>query len=216
LFEDSTLETARLDVPDARTQVFPEPVTGNGIGGERMDTERSESETRRLLLGTAHGTIEGAIAVGQQVRTLDYLNRGSLKFVPLRAAKATPPFPALQGGAVSVNIATILWVTEVQAMRPGGLSKVKPQLNRCAVRFCFPDCEALGFLHTPPQGDPFARLNQDRGAFLALTSVSLVGAEAEMTVEFLAVNSLHVLTAEIIAQDDTVLEGTSVFEEAGS
>jgi hypothetical protein len=160
--------------------------------------------------------IEGNLAIGQQVRTLDYLNRGSLRFMPLRAAKSISPFPALQGDAVSLNMAPILWVTEMQAMRPGGLSKAKPHLNRCAVRFCLPGCEALGFLHTPAQGDPFARLNQDRGAFLALTSVSLIGADTEMTVEFLAVNSLHVLAAEIIAQDDAELEGTSVFEEAGS
>jgi hypothetical protein len=181
-----------------------------------MDTGRNDPETRRILIGTLQGTVEGTIGVGQQVRTLDYLNRSSMRFLPLRAARSAPPFPALQGDAVSVNVATILWVTEIQAMRPGGLAKAKPHLNRCAVRLCLPSCEALGFMHTPAQGDPFARLNQDRGAFLALTSVSLVGAEDEMTVEFLAVNSQHVLTAEIIGHDEAEIEGTSVFEETGS
>jgi len=181
-----------------------------------VDTGRSASEARRLLIGTLHGTLEGNLAVDQQVRTLDYLNRGSTRFMPLRAAKSISPFPPLQVDAVRVNMATILWVTELQEMRPSGLSKVRPQLNRCAVRFCLPDCEAVGFLHTPPQGDPFARLNQDRGAFLALTSVSLIGADTEMTVEFLAVNSHHVISAELIAHDDTAVEGESMFEEAGS
>ena len=181
-----------------------------------MDKGHSDSEARRLLVGTLHGAVEGNLAVGQLVRTLDYLNRGSMRFMPLRVAKSISPFPPLQGDAVSVNMATILWVAELTAMRPGGISKVKPQLNRCAVRFCLPECEAVGFLHTPPQGDPFARLNQDRGAFLALTSVSLIGTNTEMTVEFLAVNSHHVLSAELIAQDDVVVEGASLFEEAGS
>jgi hypothetical protein len=181
-----------------------------------VDTGRSASEARRLLIGTLHGSVEGNLAVDQQVRTLDYLNRGAMRFMPLRGAKSINPFPPLQGDAVRLNMSTILWVTELQATRPSGSSKAKPQLNRCAVRFCLPECEALGFLHTPPQGDPFARLNQDRGAFLALTSVSLISADTEITVEFLAINSHHVISAELIAQDDAAFEGESMFEEAGS
>jgi hypothetical protein len=159
--------------------------------------------------------IEGSLAVGHQVRTLDYLNRGTTRFMPLHDAKSTHPFPQLQGSDVSLNLATIVWATEVQPMRPSGLAKGKPQLNRCAVRFCFPGCEASGFLHTPAQGDPLARLNQDRGVFIALTSVSVIGVDAEMTFEFLAVNSHHVISAEVIGKDDTALEGASLFEEAG-
>lgn len=181
-----------------------------------MEKGHSASEARRLLIGTLHGAVEGILSVGQQVRTLDYLNRGTTRFIPLHGAKSIRPFLTLQGNAVSVNIAMVLWVTELKVTRPGGLSKVKPQLNRCAVRFCLPTCEASGFLHTPLQGDPFARLNQDRGAFLALTSASLIGADTEMTFEFLAVNSQHVVSAEIIAQDDTTLEGASMFEEVSS
>ena len=178
-----------------------------------METGRIESETRRLLLGTVHGLIEGSIAVGPQVRTLDYLNRAATRFLMLRGVKSLSANPLFQSESVCVSMATILWVSEVEAMRRSGLLPARPGFNRCAVRMCFADFEALGYLHAPAQGDPFARLNQDRGAFIALTSASVIGPETEISAAFLALNSLNVFTAELVAQDDAALEGTSLFEQ---
>jgi hypothetical protein len=182
-----------------------------------MDSGHEAPVSRRVLVATTLGTIEGDVAVGPQLRTLDYLNRGTTRFVPLRAARSLSSHASLQGSSVHVNIDAILWVAEVEAMRRSGRFAANPQLTRSAVRFCFPDCEILGFLHTPPQGDPLARLNQDRASFLGVTSASIIGADTERAAAFIAVNSRKLFTAEIIGDDDmddTAEEDLPAFEEA--
>jgi hypothetical protein len=91
---------------------------------------------------------------------------------------------------------------------------MRPKLNRSAVRISFLDCEILGFLHTPVQGDPFARLNQDRSPFLAVTSASITGADTEMAAPFLAVNGQRAFTVELISDPDASENGMAQFEEA--
>ena len=179
-----------------------------------METRHENPGSRRVLLGTTHGMIEGELAIGPELRTLDYLNRGSTRFLSLKAARMLSARPSLQGDGVHVNIDTILWVAEVDAMRRAWRPTPKAPLNRSGVRFCFTDCEILGFLHTPVQGDPFARLNQERSPFLAVTSASIVGSDTEMAAAFLAVNSQQVFTVEMIADDDAAAAGVPAFEEA--
>lgn len=181
-----------------------------------METDKDFLHGRRVLVGTVHGVIEGDLALGPQLRTLDYLNRTTTRFVSLRAARPVSPGTSLQGEAVHVNIESIFWVAEVEAMRRAGGVAVKPQLNRSAVRLCFPDWEILGFLHTPMQGDPFARLNQERCPFIAVTSASIIGSDTERAAAFLAVNSRQVFTVELLADEETVEEEAQAFEETGS
>ena len=181
-----------------------------------MEPTQTEVASRRLLIGTTHGVIEGDLALAPQVRTLDFLNRGSTRFVSLHAAKArNARFPLLRD-SVHINIATILWVTELASARRSGGTGAKPKLTRSALRFSFADGEILGFLHTPAQGDPFARLNQERGLFIAVTSASITGQDTEMAAPFLAVTSAHVVTIEAMTPDEDIQGEPAVFEEARS
>jgi hypothetical protein len=181
-----------------------------------MESPHDASTRRRVLVATMRGMIEGDLPVGPQLRTLDYLNRSTTRFVPLCTARPLSSRASLEGKIVHVNIESILWVAEIETMPRAARAAVKPQLNRAAVRICFPDCEILGFLHVPPHGDPFARLNQDRSSFLAVTSASIIGSDTERAAPFVAVNSRQAFTLEMIADDDAVEESSSVFEEAGS
>jgi hypothetical protein len=179
-----------------------------------MDVGQETPVGRRVLVATMLGMIEGDLAVGTQLRTLDYLNRATTRFVPLHTARSLSSRASLQGSSVLVNIDAILWVAEVATKPRPGRVAANPQLNRSAVRFCFPECEILGFLHTPPQGDPLARLNQDRASFLAVTSASIIGSDTERASAFIAVNSRQVFTVEMIGDDDSAEEDLPAFEEA--
>ena len=181
-----------------------------------MEPRHDASGSRRILVATIRGMIEGDLAVGPRLRTLDYLNRSTTRFVPLREARMLSPRASHEGLSVHVNIDSILWVAEVEAMGRAGRGAANSQANRSAVRFCFPDCEILGFLHTPSQGDPLARLNQDRSSFLAVTSASIIGSDTERIAAFLAVNSRQIFTVEMITDDDAIEESSFLFEGAGS
>jgi hypothetical protein len=179
-----------------------------------MESRYEASHGRRVLIGTTHGMIEGELALSPQVRTLDFFNRGTTRFVTLNAARSLSSGPSLQSDVVNLNLTAILWVAEVESGRPRGRAGGNPQLNRSAVRFCFHDCEILGFLHTPVQGDPFARLNQDRSPFVAVTSASIIGGATEMAAPFLAVNGQRAFTVELIPDAEAVESGMSELEEA--
>ena len=181
-----------------------------------MRSPHDESGSRRVLVGTTNGMFEGNLSLGARLRTLDYLNRSSTRFVVLSAARSLSSRLELQGDPVHVNLKSILWVAEVEAMQRAKGAIVRPQQNRSAARFRFPDCEIVGFLHTPLQGDPLARLFQDRSPFLAVTSASIIGSDAEMAAAFLAVNCDGVFTIELMGDDDVIEDDASIFEEAGA
>jgi hypothetical protein len=178
-----------------------------------MDLHRPEPETRRVLMGTLNGTLEGDLRVSQRLRTLDFLNRNATRFLTVQDAKVVGSRWSFEGTVVSVNASSVLWVAEVGAMRPGGRRPGAPQLNRSAIRLCFPDCEVLGFLHTPAMGDPVARLNQEQNPFIAITSASMIGSDNEFAAAFLAVNRLHVFAAEIPADEEPLAEEIEAFGE---
>jgi hypothetical protein len=160
------------------------------------------------------GMFEGDLPAGAQVRTLDHLNRGTTRFLTLHDARPLSAQASLQSSSVSVNIDAIFWVAEIDANPRTVRGGAKPALNRVAVRFCFPQYEILGFLHTPPQGDPLARLNQDRGSFVAVTSASILGSDTERAASFVAVNARQVFTAETLSYDDAIEDDSSLLEEA--
>ena len=179
-----------------------------------MDMQTPGAETRKVLVGTLYGTLEGNLRVSQRLRTLDFLNRSATRFLTVQDAKVVGSRWAFEGDVISVNATSVLWVAEVEAMRPGGRRPGAPQLNRSAIRLCFPDCEVLGFLHTPAAGDPVARLNQEQNPFIALTSASMIGSDNEFAAAFLAVNRLHVFAAEVLADDEPLAEDAESFDEA--
>lgn len=167
-----------------------------------MDKASRDHETRRVVAGTLHGTVEGNLRVSTRLRTLDFLNRSLSKFVTIQDAEVTGGEWKPDGSSWSVSVATIQWVAEVEAMRPRAGRRHAPLQNRTAVRLCMPSCEIRGFLHTPALGDPIGRLNQDQSAFFAVTSASLMGADTEFAAAFLAVNRSHVVAAEALLDAD--------------
>ena len=179
-----------------------------------MESLQELSHARRVLIGTTHGTIEGDLTLSPQLRTLDFLNRATTRYASLSSARWLSSQRSFQSDVVHVNLSTILWVSELVPIRPSGAPAKRPQLNRSAVRFCFLDCEILGFLHTPVQGDPFARLNQDRSPFLAVTSASIIGTDTEMAAPFLAVNGQRAFTVELISDPGAAEKDMSELEEA--
>lgn len=181
-----------------------------------MESHHEPSGHRRVLAATMQGMIEGDLPVGPQLRTLDYLNRATSRFIPLYGTGPPSTRASFAGKAVHINIESVLWVAEIEAMPRVARTGTGLKLTRTAVRFRFPNWEILGFLHTPPQGDPLARLNLDRSPFLAVTSASIVGSDTERAAPFVVVNSRHVYTIEMIADDDTVEDDSLMFEWAES
>jgi hypothetical protein len=163
--------------------------------------------TRRVLVGTVHGVLEGSLRSGA-LRTLDFLNRGSGRLLTLLDPKATNARWQPEGASVGLSAAGILWVVEIDAMRQGANRRWFPPRNRCGIRICLPSYELRGFLHTPIQGDPVNRLNQDQAEFFALTSASVVGDDTEFAAAFVAVNRSQIFSVETLADplDDAVSE----------
>jgi len=166
------------------------------------DTGRDQ-ETRRVVIGSLHGTIEGNLRVSTRLRTLDFLNRSIAKFVTVQDARVTGSQWQPEGNLSSICVSTILWVAELQALRPSAGRRKAPLQNRTALRLCLAGgSEVRGFLHTPTMGDPIARLNQDHSAFFAVTSASLMSPDNEFAAAFLAVNRAHVFAAEGLLDED--------------
>lgn len=163
------------------------------------DTGHAGPESRRIHMGTLHGTIEGDLRVSQRLRTLDLLNRNGARFIRLHDPRVTSASWHLGASAACVNPSFVFWVAEVTALRPAGTHRAAPLQRRSGVRLCLPDCEILGFLHTPELGDPILRLNQETTPFFALTSASMIGPDLELAAAFLAVNRANVFAAEAFA-----------------
>ena len=171
-----------------------------------MDNARIDRETRRVRMGTLHGTIEGSLRVSSNLRTLDFLNRSTAKFISIQDPRVTSARWQPAASTSFVNVSFVLWVAEIIALQRTGRRRATPLQNRSGIRLCMPECEVLGFVHTPAQGDPILRLNQDTAPFFALTSASLLGPDIEFAAAFLAVNRAHVFAAEAFASAVDELE----------
>ena len=151
--------------------------------------------TRRVVVGTVNGLVEGNLRSGS-LRTLDFLNRGMGKLVTLLDPKVTGARWQPESASVGLCVTGILWAAEIEAMRPGANRRWVPPQNRCGIRISLPGYELRGFLHTPAQGDPIMRLNQDQACFFALTSASVIGEDSEFAAAFVAVNKNQVFAIE--------------------
>lgn len=170
-------------------------------------------QSRRIVIGTMNGTLEGDLQISPQLRTLDYFNRNATKFVTIHKVQATGSRSRFGRAPVRLNASNILWVAEVQSMRAPTRPLARETMNRSAVRLCFEDSEASGFLHTPAQGDPLVRLSQDGAIFIALTSASVISADTEFAAAFLAVNRQRVFAAETIGVEDDAWAENALMEE---
>jgi len=176
-----------------------------------MEPKGSKQTSRKVVIGTVHGTIEGDLQISPTLRTLDFLNRNATSFVSIHKARSAGSRWHFGSDQVILNASTITWVAEVEAQAAGS---ARP-LNRSAVRLRFEEFEVTGFIHIPLEGNLLERLKGENKTFIALTSASMIGPQAELATAFLAVNRLHAFTAEIIGEDDSSSEMELMAEEVG-
>jgi len=162
----------------------------------------SERERRRVQIRTLHETIDGWLTVSGMLRTLDDLNLVSSRFLVVNVDEAPSAGWVFDDGQVGINTETILYVREMDDVARSGPRGEAARFSRAGVRLLAGDLEIQGFMHVPGRGDPMTRLNQDRHAFLALTSVSVVGPDLEFAAPFLAVNRRNVRAAQPLATED--------------
>jgi hypothetical protein len=160
---------------------------------------------RNVVITTVFGTIEGSLASSGMLRLLDDLNVVAKRFLTVN----DPVFlsgPWSRGdGPITLNKESIVFVKErAGSPQPQGNLRVASRFTRAPVELLMKDYAIHGFVHVVPNGDPMSRLNQGDHAFVALTSVSVVGPGEQFATSFLAVNRLHVLAARSIEQPELV------------
>jgi hypothetical protein len=161
-----------------------------------------EREQRPVLIYTVRGTLEGELQVGAALRTLDRLNLSHQAFVTIENPGVLSGGWSMEHGALVLNTSSILFVVErSNPTRGGSVSGGSARFSRSAVRLQVGEFEALGFLHVPGNGRALARLQQDRHAFLALTSASVTGPDTAFVSSFVAVNRARVLAAQELGPD---------------
>jgi len=173
-------------------------------------------QARPLLVRTTGGAIEGQLLTSPVVRTLDDLNVVSRHFVTLHRPRAVDSGWELDDGPLAIAKSSILFVNERgEQPRRGESRRVETsRFFRAPIRLWVAELAVHGFLHVSAGGDVMARINQASHPFLALTSVSVFGNDAELAAPFLAVNRSFIRAAQALAVDEDDSEMTPL--SAGS
>ena len=180
-----------------------------------MDPQGSGREDRPVLIHTLHGAVEGRVTVNANLRTLDYLNVPH-KFVTVDATEIGLSGWSFDTGIISINKELTLFAMELQNQVMMTDARVEAHhYSREAVRLRLADFDIQGYMHVRGMTDPMMRLSQNKQPFIALTSVSVVGDEAEYATSFLAVNPLHITAAQNIRQDTQIESAGPVESGAG-
>ena len=170
-----------------------------------MSGENAELAERRIRIETERGTIDGVLAVASILRTLDDLNLTGKDFITLDEPVTSGPGWNFDSDILALNKRSILFVQEL-SNPPRRNSNLAGTYSRASVRLRVGAYEIEGFLHVPPGGDCLKRLNQNSHAFVSLTSVSVIGPDAQFATPFLAVNRRHILAAQEIYHGDHVVD----------
>lgn len=162
-----------------------------------MEEGYARREQRPVLIHASRGTLEGELGIGAALRTLDRLNLLHHAFVTIENPRVVAGDWSIEPGTLLLNTSCILFVVELSSRRLEVCDAGEAaRFSRSAVRLQVGDYEIQGFLHVPGKGRPLIRLKQDRHAFLAVTSASVVGPDTAFASSFLAVNRAHVLAAQ--------------------
>ena len=162
-----------------------------------MEEGYARREQRPVLIHASRGTLEGELGIGTALRTLDRLNLLHHAFVTIENPRVVAGDWSIEPGTLLLNTSCILFVVELSSRRLGVCDAGEAaRFSRSAVRLQVGDYEIQGFLHVPGKGRPLIRLKQDRHAFMAVTSASVVGPDTAFASSFLAVNRAHVLAAQ--------------------
>lgn len=168
-----------------------------------MDETTTAPQGRRVLIQTEKGRIKGWLGASAVVRTLDDLNVVSRNFITLGDPVGRSGAISTEGGPLAVAKSAALFVTELDETvpRPGNRAQAA-RFYRSPVKLWVADFCIQGFVHVPRGGTVMNRLNQPGHAFIALTSVSVIGPETELARPFLAVNREKILAAEEIRHEE--------------
>jgi len=162
-----------------------------------MDEQSHAGGLRRVRVETIHGAVEGGMRSAPTLRTIDELNSAARPFLPLEDAVLECTTWTFDPGSVAVSKAAILYVTELGC--PPALAAGRPsgaRLTRAALRLRVGSFDIEGFVHVPPGGGGLTRLLQAGHAFVALTSVSVVGPATHFATGFLALHRGHIIAAQ--------------------
>ena len=160
-----------------------------------MDQATLRRTERTVRIETLDGSIEGMLLASALHRTLDHLNRITKAFLTVHSSVLDGTSWSFPDGPLSVNKGNILFLVELSEPDGGEAHKLV-DLARAPVRFRVGAFDIEGFIHVPPTGDPLLRMNQHIHPFVALTSASVVGPDAEFECPFLAVKTSQVLAAQ--------------------
>jgi hypothetical protein len=179
-----------------------------------MQRELEGPQKRRIRVHTAHGHVEGILNTSAGVSTMHYLNvvSSSQSFLTLQPPLACPHDWLSPDGPAAIATDSILFVVELSDFvpRPGDPHEAA-QFRRTPVRLRLAQFVVDGFVHVAPGGTAISRLNHDRHPFLALTSVSVIGPDDEITAPFIAANLRYVAAVqEIVPETEIPVEEHAV------
>jgi hypothetical protein len=169
-----------------------------------MQRELDGFDNRRLRLVTRHGQVEGQLRTNSNVSTLHYLNVAAMSrdFIVIQ-----PPIESSTGwsvgdGDLALSIDAVIFAQEVSEYTPvPGDPVAAAEYERRAIRLNIHEYAVEGLLHLPPGANPIARLNQDRHAFFALSSVSVAGPDVRFAAPFLAIKRSEVIAVQAIGHE---------------
>jgi hypothetical protein len=150
----------------------------------------TDQKGRRLHLETVRGSLVGVLYTAPNMRTLDDLNIQS-PFLSLH------PEQDSGGRTIIVNKSSIVLVQELTEP-PVIPHAMVGRFLRCPVHFVAGEFDVMGFVHIPPGGNVIKRLSQGAHRFIGLTAVSVTGPTEPFGAPFLALNTEHILTAEVL------------------
>lgn len=184
-----------------------------------MQRELEGPEKRRIRVHTPHGYVEGLLNTSAGVSTMHYLNvvSTSQSFLTLQPPLACPHDWLSPDEPAAIATDSILFVAELTAfVSPTGTPREAAQFRRTPVRLRLAEYVVDGFVHVAPGSSAISRLHQDRHPFLALTSVSVLGPEDEMTAPFIAANRRYIAAVQEIAQEMEIPVAVGAVDRAES
>jgi hypothetical protein len=170
-------------------------------------------EDRKVRIDTVDGAVEGCLHISPRLRTLDDLNVVSKRFITIHSPQCVTGDWQPGAGPLAVNKNSILFVRELSAPPPMSGGRFG-NFTRAPVHLRVKDFEVEGFVHVPPGGVPMKRLDQDTHAFVSLTTVLVIGPDAEETTSFLAVNRNCITVAQVIDPDEEFSVVSSIDAES--
>ncbi|ANM31752.1 hypothetical protein ABI59_22620 [Acidobacteria bacterium Mor1] len=168
-----------------------------------MERELEGQALRKIRVHTRDGYIEGELATNESTSTLHYLNvtNSTRSFLPLQPPLTTSQDWFLDDTSLQIAMDSVLFVVELTDYRPpSGDPSAAALYSVSPVRVRIGNYTIDGEVHVPPQGTPVDRLNYERHPFVAITSASVLGPDAQFAAAFVAVNRAYIAGIQEIVE----------------